>query len=70
MWALTEEDLLEEARHPWLNGRLLWLQIIVAGSGTPPDLGDYYWPTTSLSGHRAAGERAGHGSLSARERGP
>ena len=26
-WALPDEDLLDPARHPWLNGRLLWLQI-------------------------------------------
>jgi len=31
MWALPDEDLLDPARHPWLNGRLLWLQIIVRG---------------------------------------
>ena len=42
MWALTEEDLLEEARHPWLNGRLLWLQIIVRGFWhATGHLGDY-----------------------------
>ncbi len=42
-WALAEEDLLDPARHPWLNGRLLWLQIIVRGFWHPTGhLGEYY----------------------------
>jgi hypothetical protein len=42
-WALRDEDLLDPARHPWLNGRLLWLQIIVRGFWHPAGhLGDYY----------------------------
>ncbi len=42
-WALGDEDLLEPARHPWLNGRLLWLQIVVRGFWHPTGhLGDYY----------------------------
>jgi len=42
-WALADEDLLDPARHPWLNGRLLWLQIIVRGFWHPTGhLGDYY----------------------------
>jgi hypothetical protein len=42
-WALTDEDLLEEARHPWLNGRMLWLQIVVRGFWhATGHLGDYY----------------------------
>jgi hypothetical protein len=42
-WALPDEDLLDPARHPWLNGRLLWLQIIVRGFWHPAGhLGDYY----------------------------
>ena len=42
-WALGDEDLLDPARHPWLNGRLLWLQIIVRGFWHPTGhLGDYY----------------------------
>ena len=43
MWALTDEDLLDPARHPWLNGRLLWLQIVVRGFWhATGHLGDYY----------------------------
>lgn len=42
-WALSDEDLLDPARHPWLNGRLLWLQIIVRGFWHPTGhLGGYY----------------------------
>jgi tetratricopeptide (TPR) repeat protein len=42
-WALSDEDLLDPARHPWLNGRLLWLQIVVRGFWHPTGhLGDYY----------------------------
>jgi hypothetical protein len=43
LWALPDEDLLDPARHPWLNGRLLWLQIIVRGFWHPTGhLGEYY----------------------------
>ncbi|HEY6295193.1 MAG TPA: hypothetical protein VIX15_05970 [Streptosporangiaceae bacterium] len=43
MWALGDDDLLDPARHPWLNGRLLWLQIIVRGFWHPTGhLGEYY----------------------------
>jgi hypothetical protein len=42
-WALGDEDLLDPARHSWLNGRLLWLQIVVRGFWHPTGhLGDYY----------------------------
>jgi hypothetical protein len=42
-WALSDEDLLDPARHPWLNGRKLWLQIIVRGFWHPTGhLGEYY----------------------------
>ena len=42
-WALPDEDLLDPARHPWLNGRKLWLQIVVRGYWHPTGhLGDYY----------------------------
>ena len=42
-WALPDEDLLDPARHPWLNGRMLWLQIVVRGFWHPTGhLGDYY----------------------------
>jgi len=53
-WALPDEDLLDPARHPWLNGRLLWLQVVVRGFWHPTGhLGDYY---------------LGHGQPSARSR--
>ncbi len=42
-WALPDEDLLDPARHPWLNGRTLWLQIVVRGFWHPTGhLGEYY----------------------------
>jgi len=42
-WVLPDEDLLDPARHAWLNGRLLWLQIVVRGFWHPTGhLGDYY----------------------------
>jgi hypothetical protein len=42
-WSLPDADLLDPARNPWLNGRLLWLQIIVRGFWHPTGhLGDYY----------------------------
>jgi hypothetical protein len=42
-WALPEEDLLDPGRHPWLNGRMLWLQIVVRGFWHPTGhVGDYY----------------------------
>jgi hypothetical protein len=37
------DDLLDPARHPWLRGRPLWLQIIVRGFWHPAGhLGEYY----------------------------
>lgn len=43
VWAVTDEDLTEPSRHPWLNGRPLWLQVIVRGFWHPMGhLGDYY----------------------------
>ena len=42
-WVLPDEDLLDPTRHAWLNGRLLWLQIVVRGFWHPTGhLGDYY----------------------------
>jgi hypothetical protein len=42
-WALADEDLLDPARHRWLNGRMLWLQIVVRGFWhATGHLGDYY----------------------------
>ncbi|MFZ0173563.1 MAG: hypothetical protein WAL04_17910 [Acidimicrobiales bacterium] len=41
--AISAEDLLDPSRHPWLQGRHLWLQIIVRGFWHPTGhLGDYY----------------------------
>jgi tetratricopeptide (TPR) repeat protein len=41
--SLPDADLLEPARHPWLLGRQLWLQIIVRGFWHPlGHIGDYY----------------------------
>ena len=40
---LADEDLLDPARNPWLNGRALWLQVIVRGFWHPTGhVGDYY----------------------------
>jgi hypothetical protein len=48
--SLPDADLLDPARHPWLLGRQLWLQIIVRGFWHPlGHIGDYY-----LSHGRAA----------------
>ena len=41
--AVTDGDLLDPARHPWLNGRSLWLQVIVRGFWHPTGhAADYY----------------------------
>jgi hypothetical protein len=40
--ALPGEDLLDPSRHPWLNGRMLWLQIIVRG---------FWHPTGHIAGY-------------------
>ena len=43
IWTVADEDLHDPARHPWLNGRLLWLQIVVRGFWHPTGhLGEYY----------------------------
>jgi hypothetical protein len=40
---LSDADLLDPARHPWLNGRTLWLQVIVRGFWHPTGhVGEYY----------------------------
>lgn len=40
---VTDEDLLDPSRHPWLAGRQLWLQIVVRGFWHPTGhLGGYY----------------------------
>ena len=41
--AVSDADLLDPARHPWLRGRMLSLQVIVRGFWHPAGhLGEYY----------------------------
>ncbi len=41
--ALGDDDLVDPSRHPWLNGRPLWLQIAVRGFWHPTGhVADYY----------------------------
>jgi hypothetical protein len=41
--AVSDEDLSDASRHPWLRGRQLWLQVVVRGFWHPTGhLGDYY----------------------------
>jgi len=41
--AVSDEDLTDPARHPWLRGRMLWLQVVVRGFWHPAGhLGEYY----------------------------
>jgi hypothetical protein len=41
--ALTDNDLVDPSRHAWLNGRTLWLQLIVRGFWHPTGhVADYY----------------------------
>lgn len=41
--SISDEDLMEPARHPWLRGRGLWLQTIVRGFWHPMGhTGDWY----------------------------
>ena len=43
MRLVSQEDLLEPARNPWLRGRQLWLQVVVRGFWHPAGhLGEYY----------------------------
>ncbi len=40
---VTDDDLRDPSRHPWLRGRQLWLQVIVRGFWHPTGhLGEYY----------------------------
>lgn len=59
--AVGDEDLLDPARHPWLRGRQLWLQVIVRGFWHPlGHLGEYYLAhaqperAVALAAHAAA----------------
>jgi len=41
--AASDEDLLDPSRNPWLDGRHLWLQVVVRGFWHPTGhLGEYY----------------------------
>jgi hypothetical protein len=41
--ALADDDLADPSRHPWLNGRPLWLQLVVRGFWHPTGhVADYY----------------------------
>ena len=41
--ALADDDLVDPSRHPWLNGRSLWLQLVVRGFWHPTGhVADYY----------------------------
>jgi tetratricopeptide (TPR) repeat protein len=41
--SMSNEDLLDPSRHPWLGGRKLWLQLIVRGFWHPTGhLGEYH----------------------------
>jgi hypothetical protein len=43
MRQVSDADLTEPARNPWLRGRQLWLQVVVRGFWHPTGhLGDYY----------------------------
>ena len=43
MRTLADPDLLDPSRHPWLHGRLLWLQVVVRGFWHPTGhIADYY----------------------------
>jgi DinB superfamily len=41
--AVSDDDLSDSARHPWLRGRQLWLQVVVRGFWHPTGhIGEYY----------------------------
>ena len=41
--SVSDDDLRDPSRHPWLRGRQLWLQVIVRGFWHPAGhLGEYY----------------------------
>jgi hypothetical protein len=49
--AVSDDDLSDAARHPWLRGRQLWLQLVVRG---------FWHPTGHLGDYHLARKRAGH----------
>ena len=49
--AVSDDDLSDSSRHPWLRGRQLWLQVVVRGFWHPTGhIGEYY-----ISRQRPAG---------------
>jgi hypothetical protein len=41
--AVSDDDLSDSSRHPWLHGRQLWLQVVVRGFWHPTGhIGDYH----------------------------
>jgi tetratricopeptide (TPR) repeat protein len=57
--ALADEDLLDPARHAWLRGRALWLQVIVRGFWHPTGhIGEYYLARGQLERAVALHEQA------------
>ena len=41
--AVSDDDLSDSSRHPWLRGRQLWLQVVVRGFWHPTGhIGEYY----------------------------
>lgn len=58
LWELPEADLIDPSLHPWLQGRPLWLQVVVRGFWHPGGhLGEYWLthvqPERTLQLHRA-----------------
>jgi hypothetical protein len=45
MWELPDADLTDPARNPWLQGRPLWLQVVVRGFWHPGGHLGGYWLT-------------------------
>jgi hypothetical protein len=72
--ALSDADLLDPSRHPWLNGRPLWLQVIVRGFWHPTGhVGEYYQrhgqPERAIALHKHALATAGYLGAPAQARG-
>ena len=72
--AITDEDLTDPGRNPWLGGRQLWLQVIVRGFWHPiGHVGEYYLshdqPERALAVHSRAAECAGRLAAPAAARG-
>ncbi|MGH7642085.1 MAG: TPR end-of-group domain-containing protein [Candidatus Dormibacteria bacterium] len=48
LWQLTDEDLTDPARNPWLRGRPLWLQVVARGFWHPSGHLGEYWLSRGL----------------------